>query len=143
MHPAVLARRDVEAELVLVVDHHAIAAEVDPAVVRIAGDVEAAGADVAAPVVLVPLRRGGDRHVDVRAALPLPEDGTILDLAPRRPWRARGPIGKWLYHWTAPRASGLPYFRSPRSSALFTNESSTIFAGSTVLTLSLKLATTS
>src|SRR5258708_6550249 len=36
MHPAVLAGRDVEAELVLAVDHHAVAAEVHPAVVLVA-----------------------------------------------------------------------------------------------------------
>ena len=60
-----------------------------------------------------------------------------------RPCRARGPIGKWLYHWKPSPASGWCYFKSPRSSALFTNESSMIFAGSTVLTLSLNFATTS
>src|SRR5262249_49994188 len=62
---AVLAGRDVEARGLGVVDHHAIGAAVDPALVGIAGDVEAAGADVAAAVVRVPFgrREGGD--VDV------------------------------------------------------------------------------
>jgi len=80
VHPAVLARRDVEAELVAVVDHHPVAAQVHPAVIGIARDVEAAGADVAAAVVLVPLRRGEDRHVDVRAALHVLEDRAVLHL---------------------------------------------------------------
>ena len=48
--PAVLAGRDVEARGLGVVDHHAIGAAIDPALVGIAGDVEAAGADVAAAV---------------------------------------------------------------------------------------------
>src|SRR5207237_6222975 len=77
---AVLARRDVEAELVLVVDHDAIAAEVDPAVVGVPRDVEAAGADVAAAVALVPFRRGEDRHLDLRPALHFLEDGTVLHI---------------------------------------------------------------
>ena len=80
VHPTVLARRDVEAELVLVVDHHPVAAEVDPAVVLVAGDVEAAGADVATAVVLVPLRRRENGHVDVRAALHVLEDRAVLHL---------------------------------------------------------------
>src|SRR5262249_33052311 len=54
---AVLARRDVEARGLGVVDHHAIGAAVDPALVGIAGDVEAAGTDVAAAVGRVPFGR--------------------------------------------------------------------------------------
>src|SRR5207247_4268170 len=43
---AMLAGPDVEAEPLLVVDHHAVGAEVDPALVRVARDVEAAGAEI-------------------------------------------------------------------------------------------------
>ena len=60
----VLAGRDVEAERLLVVDHHAVGAAIDPALVRIAHDVVAAGADVAAAVLRVPLRRRKFGDVD-------------------------------------------------------------------------------
>ena len=64
---AVLAGRDVEAERLLVVDHDAVGAAIDPAVVGIAHDVVAAGADIAAAVLRVPLRRREFGDVDVVA----------------------------------------------------------------------------
>ncbi len=63
-----LAGGDIEADVLLVVDHDAVGAAVDPALVGIAGDVEAAGADIAAAVLLVPFRRRELGHVD-RVAL--------------------------------------------------------------------------
>src|SRR3989441_3230418 len=78
MLPAVLAGRDVEAEPRLVVDHHAVRAEVHPALVRIARDVEAAGAEVAAAVELVPLRSGEDQAIDLVAAEHVLEDRAVL-----------------------------------------------------------------
>src|SRR5262249_5146068 len=66
--PPVLAGRDVEARRLGIVDHHPIGAAVDPALIGIAGDVEAAGTDVAAAVVGVPFRRRESRDVDVIAA---------------------------------------------------------------------------
>ncbi len=64
----VLAGRDVEPDALAVVDHHAVGAAVDPAGVGVAGDDEAAGADVAPAVVRVPQGRRELRHVD-RVAL--------------------------------------------------------------------------
>ena len=75
-----LAGRDVEARGLGVVDHHAIGAAVDPALVGIAGDVEAAGADVAAAVGGVPFRRGKAGDVDVVAGHDVLEDRTVVDV---------------------------------------------------------------
>ena len=61
---AVLAGRDVDAERLGVVDHDAVGAAIDPALVRIADDVVAAGADIAAAVLAVPLRRREFGDVD-------------------------------------------------------------------------------
>ena len=65
MNASVLAGRDVEAEPLGVMDHDAIGAGVDPAVLRITRDVEAAGADIAVTLVaVVPDRRGEARDVN-------------------------------------------------------------------------------
>ena len=61
-------------------DHDAVGADVDPAVVGVARDIERAGADVAAAVARVPARRWEDGHVDVVAAPHVLEDGAIADL---------------------------------------------------------------
>src|SRR5207245_3906619 len=66
----VLPGRDIEAEPRLVVDHHAIRAEVHPPLVRIARDVEAAGPEIPSAVELVPLWSGEDQAVDMAAAAP-------------------------------------------------------------------------
>src|ERR1051325_2792946 len=65
----VLAGRDVEADRVLVVDHDAVGAVIHPTLVGVFGDVDAAGADVASAVVLVPFRRWEFEDVDVAVAL--------------------------------------------------------------------------
>src|SRR5262249_29898937 len=75
--PAVLARRDVESRGPGVVDHDAVGAAIDPALVRLAGDVEAAGADVAAAVGLVPLRGRKPGDVDIVAGHDVLEDRTV------------------------------------------------------------------
>src|SRR3984893_3757497 len=64
---AMLAGRDVEAGRLGNVDHDPVGAAIDPAVVGIAQYVEAAGADIAAAVRLVPLRRRAFSQVDVVA----------------------------------------------------------------------------
>ncbi len=79
MDPAVLARRDVEADLFLVLDHHAVGAGVDPFLVGVLGDVVGAGADVAAAVFLVPLRRRELVHVDVVARQNVLQHRAVLD----------------------------------------------------------------
>src|SRR5262249_55993978 len=63
-----------------VVDHHAIGAAVDPALVGIAGDVEAAGANVAAAVGRVPFRRGEGGDVDVVSGHDVLENRTVVDV---------------------------------------------------------------
>ena len=84
-----LARRDVEARGLGVVDHHAIGAAVDPALIGIAGDVEAAGADVAAAVGRVPFGRGEGGDVDVVSGHDVFENRAVIDVfgrdAPHRP----------------------------------------------------------
>ena len=64
MDAPVLARGHIEAQRVLVVDHHPVGADVDPVLFGIAGDVVAAGADVASAVGFVPERDGEFGDVD-------------------------------------------------------------------------------
>src|SRR5262249_32586886 len=59
---------------------HAIGAAVDPALVGIAGDVEAAGADVAAAVGRVPFGRGEGGDVDVVFGHDVFENRTVVDV---------------------------------------------------------------
>ena len=63
-----LARRDVDAYALGVVDHDPIRPEVHPIGVGVLEHVDDAGPDVAAPVERVPLRRWELEHVDVVAA---------------------------------------------------------------------------
>ena len=78
-----LAGRDVKARGLRIVDHDAIGAAVDPALVRIASDIEAAGADVAAAVARVPFgrRKGGD--IDLLAGHDVLENWAIADVSRR------------------------------------------------------------
>ena len=61
-------------------EHDAVGADVDPAVVGVTGDVEGTGADVAAAVPGVPARRREDGHVDLVAAADVLEDGAVFDV---------------------------------------------------------------
>src|SRR5207247_366624 len=56
MDAAVLARGDVVADLLLIVNHDSVGAAVDPAVIRVTGDVEAARAQIATAVSRMPFR---------------------------------------------------------------------------------------
>src|SRR5262249_48195785 len=56
VNATMLARRDVQANVLLVLHHHAVRAGVDPVAVRVLGDVDAAGPDVAAAILRVPER---------------------------------------------------------------------------------------
>ena len=79
-----VAGRDIKAEGVLVVDLHAIDADVDPtAFFRFAGNDAVGGADVAPAVELMPVRRREDRHVYVSAGFDVFENRTASDY-PRR-----------------------------------------------------------
>src|SRR5579864_8089207 len=60
---AMLAGGNVETDRFLVVDHHPVGAAIDPAVVRIARDVVASGADIASAVGFMPLRHREFRNV--------------------------------------------------------------------------------
>src|SRR5262249_14841396 len=77
---AVLARRDVEPGGLGVMDHHALGAAIDPPLIGIGGDVEAAGADVAAAVGRVPFGRGEDRDVNVVPPHHVLENRTVVDV---------------------------------------------------------------
>ena len=81
--PALLAGRDVEAAGIRVVDHHAVGAAIDPAVVGIADDGVAAGADIAAAVLGVPLRRREFGDVDLVAGHDVLHHRTALDVCRR------------------------------------------------------------
>ena len=65
LNAAVFARRDIKSQLILVMDHDAIRTVVDPPFVGIAGNIDAARADVAAAVLVMPERRGKLEHVDI------------------------------------------------------------------------------
>src|SRR5205085_8343271 len=80
MQTTVLAWRDVVAQSPGVMEHDSVGADVDPAVVRIAGDVEGAGPDISTAVARVPARRGEDGHVDLVASADVLEDGPVLDV---------------------------------------------------------------
>ena len=54
LNAAVLAGRDVKSQLVLVVDHHPVSAVIDPALIGIARNIDAAGADITTAVFVVP-----------------------------------------------------------------------------------------
>ena len=58
MDPPILARRDVADKMVPIQHHSTVDAEIDPITVGVARDRDAAGADVAAPILGVPLRSG-------------------------------------------------------------------------------------
>src|SRR5947208_6046965 len=76
---ALLARRDVKAKRVFVLNHYPVSPEVDPTFVGLNRDIDRAGADVAAAVQLVPLRRGKLPHVDVFAFEDVLHHGSIFD----------------------------------------------------------------
>src|SRR5262245_66299566 len=75
-----LAGRVVEARGLGVMDHHAIGAAVDPALVGIAGDVEAAGAYVVAAVGRVPFGRAARADDDVVSGHDGFETRTVVDV---------------------------------------------------------------
>jgi hypothetical protein len=76
----VLARGDVVAHLLLVVDHHAVRPAVDPPIVGVAGHVEAARSQVAAAVVRVPLGRRELQDVHIVAGHDVLHDRAIRHL---------------------------------------------------------------
>src|SRR5690606_19677463 len=61
---AVLALVDLDADEVRAMNHAAVGAQVDPALLRIAGDDGAAGAQVATAIQLVPADGGEAQEVD-------------------------------------------------------------------------------
>src|SRR5271166_1110927 len=82
----VLAGRDIKPRGPGVMDHHAVSAAIGPALVRITGDVEAAGADITAAVGLVPLRRREACYIDVVTTHDVLEDRAVTDVAGRNPF---------------------------------------------------------
>src|SRR5215467_10098985 len=106
LNASVLAWRDVVAETHAVMDHDAVGAQVDPAVVRIAGDVERAGPDVPATVQRVPLRGGEHRHVDVSAREHVLEHGAVLDFLGRHRGEAPDLLSPRFGHLHAASAEG-------------------------------------
>ena len=63
----VLARRDVERESIAIVHHDAVATEIDPTLVDVAGDHQMRGAEVAPAVFLMPARHGQGKQIDIFA----------------------------------------------------------------------------
>ena len=75
-----LAGRDVEARGRGVVDHHPVGAAIDPALIGIATDIEAACPDVPPAVWLVPFGRGKTGDVDIGALHDIFEDRAAIDV---------------------------------------------------------------
>ena len=82
---AVFARRNIEADLVLVMDHDSIGAVIHPAFVGILGDIDAAGTDVAATVLVMPERCWELEHVDIAVFVDVIEKPALLNEL-RRDW---------------------------------------------------------
>src|SRR5581483_10410054 len=74
VHAPVLAGRDEESKVLLVVQHHAVGAGVHPAGLAVARDVQVRGADVPAAVLRVVARHGQARQVDGLALETVLED---------------------------------------------------------------------
>ena len=80
---AVLARRHPQPDRVLVVDHDAIGADVDPLVLGIAHDDQVAGADEAPAVELVQQRRRKLHQIDLAVAVDVLEHRPAVDIGRR------------------------------------------------------------
>ena len=78
VHVGVLAGHEQQAHRLRVLHHGPVGADVDPALVRVDGDAEAAGADVAPAVVGVPLGGGELHDVDVVAGEDVLEHGPVV-----------------------------------------------------------------
>ena len=77
--PALLAGRNVERQRVAVMDHDAVAADVDPAFVDIAGNDEVGRADISAAVLFMPMRHRQREEVDVLAFVNIFQHRSRLD----------------------------------------------------------------
>src|SRR5579859_7443469 len=64
---ALFARRNKKAQLIAIMNHDAIRAQIDPALVRVARDVHRAGADVTSAIKFMPLGSGKLVHINVFA----------------------------------------------------------------------------
>ena len=78
LNPTVLAWRDVEPDGVLVMNHDTVGPPVDPALVRVAGDVDAPSSDIASPIMLMPLWGRELKQVDILFFVDILKKGTIL-----------------------------------------------------------------
>ena len=74
-----LARDHVEADMTLVVNHHAISPDIDPIAVEILGHHHATRADVGAAIFLVPEGRGKDADIHVMTLADVIEHGARVD----------------------------------------------------------------
>src|SRR5215813_2954998 len=74
---AVSTRSDIEAHRVPVVNHDARRTQVSPAFFRIVGDINAAGADVPATILLEPTRSRKRQKIDVFAAANVFQHGSF------------------------------------------------------------------
>ncbi len=78
-----LAGRDIKAHRLPVVNHDPVGAAVDPSFVGIARDIEAAGPDVATPVVGVPFRRRKDGDINGLPGDHVLEHRAVVDVTRR------------------------------------------------------------
>src|SRR6516165_2362949 len=90
---AVFARRNVEAQRLLIVDHHPVGATIDPASVRITRDVITSSANVASAVGMMPLRRRESGDIDVLAGHGVLHDWAVVDVSGRNTLHLGGIIG--------------------------------------------------
>src|SRR5688572_3595839 len=79
LNAPVLARRNIKSQLVLVVDHDPISAVIDPALVGIARNIDAASAYITTAVFVVPKWRRKFKHVDIAVLVDVIEQRAFLN----------------------------------------------------------------
>src|SRR5213594_1206844 len=76
---SMFSRRDIETDRILVVNHHPVGPPVDPALVRIARNIDAARAYVAPTIILMPFRGWKFEQVDISISVHVLEKRALLN----------------------------------------------------------------
>ena len=79
MDAPVFARNHIEPDMIAVMDHHPVGADIDPIRVEVPRHDRAAGTDIAPAIQLVPERRRKRQDVDVSALLNVFENRSVFD----------------------------------------------------------------
>ena len=78
LNAAMLSLDHVDGDMITIMDHRAVGADVHPIRIEVSRDDRAAGADVAAAIQFVPEGHWKDQHIDVYILLDVFEDGAAL-----------------------------------------------------------------